>query len=94
MIKKEEIRQMADLAMLKFSEEELDDIIVKLTDLVRYGEQLNEVDTEGVEPTFEVTEHPQPLREDVVEEGLTREEVLQNSIEDEYGYFKILKIVE
>lgn len=94
MIKKEDVKYMADLAKLKFSDEELDDYTEKLSEIVAYVELLNEVDTEDVEPTYEVNEHIQKLREDLVEEGLTREEVLKNSIEDQYGYFKILRIVE
>lgn len=94
MIKKEDVKYIADLAKLKFSDEELDDYTERLSEIVDYVELLNEVDTENVKPTYEVNEHIQKLREDVVEEGLTREEVLKNSIEDQYGYFKILRIVE
>ena len=94
MINKEDIKYMADLAKLKFSHEELDAYTEKLSEILNYMEILNEVDTEDVEATYEVNEHIQLLREDVPVEGLTREEVLQNSIENQYGYFKILRIVE
>lgn len=94
MIKKEDVKYMAELAKLRLSDEELNEYAENLSEIVDYLKLLNEVDIENVEPTYEINEHIQRLREDVPEEGLTREEVLQNSIEDQYGYFKILKIVE
>lgn len=94
MMKKEDIKYMAELAKLSFSDEELENHAEKLSGIINYAGLLNEVDTDNVKPTYEVNEHIQNLREDVAEEGLTREEVLQNSIEDQYGYFKILRIME
>lgn len=94
MISKEEIKEMAELAKLRLSDEELDDYREKLSGVINYIGLLNEVNIENVEPTYGINEHIQHLREDVPKEGLTREEVLQNSIEDQYGYFKILRIVE
>lgn len=94
MISREDVKHMADLAKLKFSEKELDDFTGKFSEILSYVEQLNEVDTENVEPTYQVNEHYQTLREDVSKEGLTKEEVLENSPETQYGYFKVLRIVE
>ena len=94
MISKEDIQHMADLGKIRLSDEELDDYTKKISQVVDYIERLKRVDVENVQATHEVNEHIQRLREDVPEEGLTREEVLKNSIEDQYGYFKILRIVE
>lgn len=94
MISREDVKHMADLAKLKFSEKELDDFTGKFSEILSYVEQLNEVDTENVEPTYQANEHYQTLREDVSKEGLTKEEVLENSPETQYGYFKVLRIVE
>ncbi|WP_353093230.1 Asp-tRNA(Asn)/Glu-tRNA(Gln) amidotransferase subunit GatC [Tissierella praeacuta] len=96
MITKEQVEHIANLARLKFSEEEIDEFTNKFAEVLEYIETLNEVDTENVEPTYQVNNHIQVLREDIVEEGegLTREEVLQNAIEEQYGYFKLLRIVE
>ena len=94
MITKEQVEHMANLAKLKFSEEEMDGFTHKFSEVLSYVEKLNEVNTEGVEPAYGVNNHIQVLREDVVQEGLSREEVLQNTKENQYGYFKLLKIVE
>ena len=94
MITREQVEHMAGLAKLKFSEEEIRGFTQKFSEVLNYVEKLNEVNIENVEPTYGVNDHIQVLREDVVQEGLSREEVLQNTKEEQYGYFKLLKIVE
>lgn len=94
MISKEEVRHIASLAKLKFSEEEIDEFANKFSEVLTYVEKLNEVNTENIEPTYQVYDYNQRLREDEIKEGLSREEILQNAIEEQYGYFKLLKIVE
>ncbi|HAE92353.1 Asp-tRNA(Asn)/Glu-tRNA(Gln) amidotransferase subunit GatC [Tissierella praeacuta] len=94
MISKEDVKHIASLAKLKFSEEEIDEFTHKFAEVLDYVAKLNEVDTENVEPTYQVYDYNQRLREDIVKEGLSREEILQNSIENQWGYFKLLKIVE
>lgn len=94
MITKDQVIHMAEISKLKFSEEEMESFTKKFSEIVEYVETLNQLDIEDVEPTYQVNEHTQFFREDIVKEGITREEVLQNAPEDQYGYFKILKIVE
>ena len=94
MTSKEQIEHMAEICKLKFSEEEVEEFTEKFSGIVKYVEKINELDLEGVEPTYGVNTHIQIFREDVVEEGLSKEEILQNAPEKQYGYFKILKIVE
>lgn len=94
MISKEEVRHIASLAKLKFSEEEIDEFANKFSEVLTYVEKLNEVNTENIEPTYQIYDYNQRLREDEIKEGLSREEILQNAIEEQYGYFKLLKIVE
>ena len=36
----------------------------------------------------------QLLREDVVEEGLSKEDALRNAPEEQYGYFKLLNVMD
>ena len=94
MISKEDVKHIASLAKLKFSEEEIDGFTDKFDEVLDYVAKLNEVDTDNIEPTYQVYDYIQRLREDTAKEGLSREEILQNSIENQYGYFKLLKIVE
>lgn len=94
MISKEQVKYMASLAKLEIPEDELDEFTNKLSDVLSYVEILNEVDTKNIEPLYQVYDYKQVFREDIVEEGMSREEVLQNTVEKQYGYFKLLNIMD
>lgn len=94
MISKEEIKHMAELSKIDFSEEELDNFTKELSNILEYVNQLQEIDIEGVEPTYDVSSKIQLLREDNIKESLPREEVLKNTPEKQYGYFKLPRIMD
>lgn len=94
MVSKEDIKEIAGLCKLKFSEEELEGFTAKFSQVLEYVDKLKDVNTEGVNPTYHVNEHIQPLREDVAKEGLSREDVLKNAPEEQYGYFKLLRVMD
>jgi aspartyl-tRNA(Asn)/glutamyl-tRNA(Gln) amidotransferase subunit C len=47
-----------------------------------------------VEPTFTINDEEGTMKENGESQTLSREEVLENTVESQYGYFKILKVVE
>ncbi|HHV46774.1 MAG TPA: Asp-tRNA(Asn)/Glu-tRNA(Gln) amidotransferase subunit GatC [Tissierellia bacterium] len=94
MVSKEVVKHMAQLCKLEFSDEELDNFTEEFSKIVEYVAQLTEIDTEGVEPTYNISQKIQPLREDVIRESLSREEVLKNAPEEQYGYFKLPSVIE
>lgn len=94
MITNEQVKHIANLAKLKFSEDDLEGFTEKFSDILDYVEKLDAVNTEDVAPTFQVNDHIQELREDIVKEGLSRDEVLQNTVEKQYGYFKLFNIMD
>ena len=51
----------------------------QLDAIITFAEQLNELDTENVEPTSHVLDMKNVLREDVPQKGIAREEVLKNA---------------
>ena len=61
-----EVKKIATLARLSLSEEETQSYAEQLTAIFGYVEMLNEVDTEGVEETSQVTGLQDVVREDVV----------------------------
>jgi aspartyl-tRNA(Asn)/glutamyl-tRNA(Gln) amidotransferase subunit C len=61
-----EVKKIAILARLSLSEEETQSYADQLTAIFGYVEMLNEVDTEGVEETCQVTGLQDVVREDVV----------------------------
>lgn len=94
MITKEDVVHIANIAMLKFPEEEIDVFTEKFSQVISFVETIKEVNTDNVEPTFQVSDDAWALKDYEDNEVLTREEVLQNTVEQQYGYFKILKVVE
>ena len=53
-----------------------------------------ELDTSDCEALEIVVEHNSPLREDVVEESISREDALLNASDKEYGYFRLQRVVK
>lgn len=94
MVTKEQIEQIASLCKLSYTEGEIDQLLKNFSQILKYMEKLNEVDTDKVEPLYFVNDHIQRFREDIVGESLKREDVVRNTTEEQFGYFKILRIVE
>ncbi len=94
MISKEEISQIADLCKLDFNEDESEKFMQDFQRVLNLIERIKEVDTEGVEPTYQVNEYKEPMIYDIVKESLPQKEVLKNTMEEKFGYFKILKVVD
>jgi aspartyl-tRNA(Asn)/glutamyl-tRNA(Gln) amidotransferase subunit C len=88
------IDKLANLSKLEFDEESKEGIKKDLTRMLAFVEQLNELDTEGVEPLIHVNEEKNKFREDAVTEELSQKEALKNAPEHDGFYFKVPKVVE
>lgn len=76
----DEVRHIANLARLKLSDAEVKKFAKELTSILQYIEVLNELNTDDVEPTAQVTGLTNVFREDVVETPeATKEELLECS---------------
>lgn len=92
-ISNEQVKHVANLARLAITEEEAEKFSKQLGAIITFAEQLNELDTNHVEPTYHVLDMKNVLREDVPKKGLPREEVLKNAPEHENGQFKVPSIL-
>lgn len=90
----QEVEHVANLARLVFNEEEKKKLTEQLGRILDYIEQLNELDTEDVEPTSHVIPMKNVVRPDVVRPSLTRDDALANAPSDVDGLFEVPKIVE
>lgn len=93
-ISKDDIIKVSELARLEFNEEELEKFTEQLGKILEYIEQLNELNTDNVEPTSHVLDISTPLREDKVVEWLSTEEVLKNAPESEDDFFVVPQVIE
>ena len=92
-ISNEQVKHVANLARLAITEEEAEKFTKQLDAIITFAEQLNELDTENVEPTYHVLDMKNVLREDIPKKGLPREEVLKNAPEQENGQIKVPSIL-
>lgn len=93
-ISKEEVKHVANLARLAITEEETEMFTNQLDAIIKFAEQLNELDTTGVEPTTHVLEMKNILREDKAEKGLPVEDVVKNAPDHKDGYIRVPSILE
>ena len=88
------VRHIARLARIAMSEDEVEAMVPELNKILDWVEQLGEVDTEGVEPLATVIEQKLRLREDVVDDGDCRDDVLANAPDAQHGFFAVPKVIE
>ena len=83
------------LAHIELTDDERARLTEQLGRIVEYIEQLQAVDTEGVEPTSGVFHEAAPgLREDVVEPSLDHNRVMAMAPDPKNGFFRVPKIIE
>ena len=90
----EQVRHIAKLARIAMSDEELDRLLPELNNILGWVEQLAEVNTDGVEPLTAVIDQKLQLRDDVVNDGNIRDQVLANAPEAQHGFFAVPKVIE
>ncbi|MCD5325364.1 MULTISPECIES: Asp-tRNA(Asn)/Glu-tRNA(Gln) amidotransferase subunit GatC [Pontibacillus] len=93
-ISKEQVKHVAHLARLHVSEEEAERFTKQLDDIISFAEQLNELDTEGVEPTTHVQDLKNVMRKDEPKKWITQEEALKNAPETQDGQIRVPSILE
>jgi aspartyl-tRNA(Asn)/glutamyl-tRNA(Gln) amidotransferase subunit C len=94
MISEEHVEQVAWLARLALQPEEKGRLTEQLNAILAYMEQLNEVPTDGVEPTAHVLDLVNVFRDDTIRQTLSAEEALANAPEAAQHYFVVPRIVE
>lgn len=90
----QQVRHIAKLARIAMSEEEIERLVPELNNILGWVEQLSEVDTNGIEPLTAVIEQKTRLRDDIVNDGNIRNEILANAPNAEHGFFAVPKVIE
>lgn len=89
-----DVKSIADLARLAVSDENIDKYSTELSSILDLVEQMNAVNTDGVQPLAHPTDAVQRLRADVVTESNNREKYMANAPAQEEGLFLVPKVVE
>ncbi len=95
MITKEEVIKIAKLAHLHLNEEDIEKYQKDLSGLLDYAEQLKAVDTEGVEPLYQVTWLENVTREDNVNQQSAEniERIVSASKNEQDGQFLVKDVL-
>ena len=88
------VRKVAKLARIREEEGRLEALAAELNGIMNWIDQLNEVDTEGVEPMTSAEAVRLPMREDIVTDGGDPDEILANAPATRNGFFVVPKVVE
>mgnify|MGYP001549687483 CR=1 FL=1 len=88
------VRRIARLARIKITDEEAQSLQSELSGILDWVEQLDEVDTEGVEPMTRVVPIELKQREDVVADGEIADAVTLNAPAHQDHFFVVPKVVE
>ncbi|MER3431087.1 MAG: Asp-tRNA(Asn)/Glu-tRNA(Gln) amidotransferase subunit GatB [Blastocatellia bacterium] len=92
-----DVRKVAELAHLELTEEEAAIYQPQMQQIVRYVEQLNELDLNGVKPMIggltEEGERTAAFREDEICPSFTPEEALAEAPAAAEGHFKVPKVL-
>jgi aspartyl-tRNA(Asn)/glutamyl-tRNA(Gln) amidotransferase subunit C len=93
-INKEAVKKISKLSRIASNDEFETSMIKDLNTILKFVDQLNEVDTKGIEPLSSVVEQKLFQREDVVKKMNEKEEILKNSPHKNENYFVVPKVIE
>lgn len=93
-ISTEEVRYIAALARLRFSEDEEQRLAEQMSTMLDYVSQLQELDTTGVPPMSHVLDLVNVVREDDVQQRISRGDALRNAPDADEAYFRVPKVIE
>ncbi|MES2630339.1 MAG: Asp-tRNA(Asn)/Glu-tRNA(Gln) amidotransferase subunit GatC [Patescibacteria group bacterium] len=93
-ITKDDVQHLAQLSSLQLDEAEVESLRTDLENIVGYIEQLSELDTTGVEPTYQVTDLQNVWRDDAVDDyGISKDDLLALAPAAEAQQIKVPKVL-
>ena len=93
-IKREDILHLASLSNFSLSESEITSLGDDLSEIIKYISQLDELDTDNIEPTYQVFEMSNVWSEaKILPQDATREELLALTKESYDNQIKVPKVL-
>ena len=90
----EEVEKMASLSMFYVTDEDKEMLRSNLEAIINHVKKLDELDTQGVEPTTYILKQRNVFRQDEPAPRRNQEELLRNAPEQDDGCFIVPKVVE
>ena len=88
------IDKLASLSRLQFDATEKAAIKTDLQNMIQFIDQLNELDTTGIEPLLHMSDNVNVLRADEVQGSISRDEALKNAPVHDEQFFKVPKVIQ
>ena len=88
-----QVQQIAKLARLKFDENEIENLTSDMNKILDYMDQLNELDTNNIEPLSHPLDLNNVMREDELIKSISREEAFKNAPSANQEFFKVPKVI-
>jgi aspartyl-tRNA(Asn)/glutamyl-tRNA(Gln) amidotransferase subunit C len=92
------VARIATLARIKLADRDLDKMVGELQHIINWVEQLDSVNTDGIEPMASAVEVTLPMRDDVISDGGYADKIVANASEPveqgEGAFFTVPKVVE
>lgn len=93
-ILRDDVLHLAQLSSLQLTDSEVDALKTDIEAILDNVEQLGELDTEGVLPTYQVSDLENVWRDDsVIEYGISREQLLSLAPEQQNNSVKVPKVL-
>jgi aspartyl-tRNA(Asn)/glutamyl-tRNA(Gln) amidotransferase subunit C len=93
-LSRDDVLKLASLSKLRLSEAEIERLRAELSEILNYVEILDEVDSEGLKPTYQVTGLKNVMREDELETyGYETADLLKNVPAVQDGQFKVKRVL-
>jgi aspartyl-tRNA(Asn)/glutamyl-tRNA(Gln) amidotransferase subunit C len=93
-ITNELIDKLAHLSKLSFNEVERENIKTDLSKMIGFIEQLEKIDTSGVEPLLHMSDAVNVLRQDIQQGSISQQEGLLNAPQTDGKHFMVPKVIK
>ncbi len=92
-LSRDDVAKIATLARLNFNDAELDRLATQLSSIFDYVEQLDQLDTDAIEPTTYTLTEATPFRTDEAIVSKVRDPILEQAPDREGPLFRVPKVI-
>lgn len=93
-ITNDDVRHLAHLSSLQMSDAEVESLRADIEKIINYINQLDKLDTDGVEPTYQLTGLQNVWRDDeIIDSSVSRQQLLALAAEQSDNCVKVPKVL-
>ena len=93
-IDKNQVKKVAKLSRISLEDNKIDSLSKDLDSILTFVEKLNELDTKEIKTLKSITDKTLEARNDIVDDGKIKDDVLKNSPEKNEDFFIVPKVIE